>query len=82
MAPIARSFAEPLMIDLTCVPATQNPSSPRRVCTTTMVVVTWPRTVPGPHSVKRGLRPRSDREPIWEPATCLHVSVQPFTRDG
>jgi hypothetical protein len=40
MAPIARSFAEPLIIDLTCVPATQNPSSPRRVCTTTMVVVT------------------------------------------
>ena len=32
MAPIARSFAEPLMIDLTCVPATQNPSSPRMVC--------------------------------------------------
>jgi len=23
MAPMARSFAEPLMIDLTCVPATQ-----------------------------------------------------------
>ena len=40
MAPIACSFAEPLMIDLTCVPATQNPSSPRRVCTTTMAVVT------------------------------------------
>ena len=40
MAPIARSFAEPLMIDLTCVPATQNPSSPRMVCTTTIVVVT------------------------------------------
>ena len=40
MAPIARSFAEPLMIDLTCVPATQNPTSPRMVCTTTMVVVT------------------------------------------
>src|SRR5512133_1827924 len=40
MAPIARSFAEPLMIDLTCVPATQNPSSPRTVCTTRMVVVT------------------------------------------
>jgi hypothetical protein len=40
MAPIARSFAEPLMIDLTCVPATQKPSSPRMVCTTTMVVVT------------------------------------------
>jgi hypothetical protein len=40
MAPIARSFAEPLMIDLTCVPATQNPSSPRMVCTTTMAVVT------------------------------------------
>ena len=40
MAPMARIFAEPLMIDLTCVPATQNPSSPRMVCTTTMVVVT------------------------------------------
>ena len=40
MAPIARSFAEPLMIDLTSVPATQNPSSPRMVCTTTMAVVT------------------------------------------
>ena len=40
MAPIARIFAEPLMIDLTCVPATQNPSSPRTVCTTTMAVVT------------------------------------------
>jgi hypothetical protein len=40
MAPIARSFAEPLMIDLTCVPATQNPTSPRMVCTTTIVVVT------------------------------------------
>jgi hypothetical protein len=40
MAPMARNFAEPLMIDLTCVPATQKPSSPRMVCTTTMVVVT------------------------------------------
>jgi hypothetical protein len=40
MAPMARSFAEPLMIDLTCVPATQNPRSPRMVCTTTIVVVT------------------------------------------
>ena len=40
MAPIARSFAEPLMIDLTSVPATHNPSSPMMVCTTTMVVVT------------------------------------------
>jgi hypothetical protein len=40
MAPMARIFAEPLMIDLTCVPATQNPSSPRMLCTTTMVVVT------------------------------------------
>jgi hypothetical protein len=40
MVPIARSFAEPLMIDLTCVPATQNPTSPRMVCTTTIVVVT------------------------------------------
>jgi hypothetical protein len=27
-------------LDLTCVPATQNPSSPMMVCTTTMVVVT------------------------------------------
>src|SRR5215207_6146121 len=33
-------IVEPLMIDLTSVPATQNPSSPRMVCTTTMVVVT------------------------------------------
>ena len=40
MAPIARSFAEPLMIDLTCVPATQNPTSPRMVCGPTIVVVT------------------------------------------
>src|SRR5512133_902040 len=39
MAPMARNFAEPLMIDLTCVPATQKPSSPRMVCTT-MIVVT------------------------------------------
>ena len=40
MAPRACLFVEPLMIDLTCVPATQNPSSPMMVCTTTMVVVT------------------------------------------
>ena len=40
MAPRACLFVEPLMIDLTCVPATQNPSSPRTVCTTRMVVVT------------------------------------------
>ena len=40
MALMARIFAAPLMIDLTCVPATQKPSSPRMVCTTTMVVVT------------------------------------------
>jgi hypothetical protein len=40
MAPMACSFAEPLMIDFTCDPATQNPSSPRMVWTTTMVVVT------------------------------------------
>src|SRR5215211_4562792 len=33
-------IVEPLMIDLTSVPATQNPSSPRMVCTTTMAVVT------------------------------------------
>jgi hypothetical protein len=31
---------EPLMIDLTSVPATQNPSRPMMVCTTTMAVVT------------------------------------------
>jgi hypothetical protein len=31
---------EPLMIDLTSVPAIQNPSNPTIVCTTTMVVVT------------------------------------------
>jgi hypothetical protein len=29
-----------LMIDLTAAPATQNPSSPMMVCTTTMAVVT------------------------------------------
>ena len=40
MAPKARLFVERLMIDLTCVPATQNPSSPIIVCTTTIVVVT------------------------------------------
>jgi hypothetical protein len=40
MTPMARNFAEPLMIDLTCAPATQKPSNPRMVCTTTMVVVT------------------------------------------
>src|SRR5207342_1141319 len=40
MAPRACLFVEPLMIDLTCVPATQNPSSPMIVCTTRMVVVT------------------------------------------
>jgi hypothetical protein len=40
MAPRACLFVEPLMIDLTSVPATQNPSSPRMVCTTRMVVVT------------------------------------------
>ena len=28
MAPIARSFAEPLMIDLTCVPADPKPEQP------------------------------------------------------
>ena len=33
-------IVEPLMIDLTSVPATQNPSSPKMVCTTTMAVVT------------------------------------------
>jgi hypothetical protein len=31
---------EPLMIDLTSVPAIHNPSNPIMVCTTTMVVVT------------------------------------------
>src|SRR5512133_1048935 len=40
MAPRACLIVEPLMIDLTAAPATQNPSSPRRVCTTRMVVVT------------------------------------------
>jgi hypothetical protein len=40
MAPRACLFVEPLMIDLTSVPATQNPSSPMMVCTTTMAVVT------------------------------------------
>ena len=33
-------IVEPLMIDLTAAPATQNPSSPMMVCTTTMAVVT------------------------------------------
>jgi len=40
MAPRACLFVEPLMIDLTSVLATQNPSGPRMVCTTRMVVVT------------------------------------------
>jgi hypothetical protein len=40
MAPRACHIVEPLMIDFTSVPATQNPSSPRIVCTTTMAVVT------------------------------------------
>ena len=31
---------EPLTIDLTCVPATQNPKRPMTVCTTAMAVVT------------------------------------------
>ena len=40
MAARACLFVEPLMIDLTSVPATQNPSRPMMVCTTTMAVVT------------------------------------------
>ena len=40
MALRACFIVEPLMIDLTSVPATQNPSSPMMVCTMTMVVVT------------------------------------------
>ena len=40
MARRACLFVEPLMIDLTSVPATQHPSSPMTVCTTRMVVVT------------------------------------------
>ena len=40
MAPRACLFVEPMMIDLTWVPATQDPSSPMMVCTTKMVVVT------------------------------------------
>jgi hypothetical protein len=36
----ARFVVEPLMIDLTSVPATQSPSRPMIVCTTTMTVVT------------------------------------------
>ena len=40
MAPRACLIVEPLMIDLTAAPATQNPSSPMMVCTTRMVVVT------------------------------------------
>jgi hypothetical protein len=33
-------IVEPLMIDFTAAPATQNPSSPMTVCTATMIVVT------------------------------------------
>src|SRR4051794_23578798 len=40
IAPRACLLVEPLMIDLTPVPATQNPNSPMMVCTTTMTVVT------------------------------------------
>jgi hypothetical protein len=40
MAAKACFMVEPLMIDLTSVPATQNPSRPRMVCTATMAVVT------------------------------------------
>ena len=40
MATRACLIVEPLMIDLTAAPATQDPSSPMMVCTTTMVVVT------------------------------------------
>jgi hypothetical protein len=40
MALRACLFMEPLMIDLTSAPATQNPSSPMMVWTTTMAVVT------------------------------------------
>lgn len=40
MARRACLFVEPSMIVLTCVPATQIPSSPMMVCTMTIVVVT------------------------------------------
>src|SRR5215203_3323997 len=40
VAPRACFIVEPLMIDFTSVPATQNPSRPKIVCTTTMAVVT------------------------------------------
>jgi len=40
MAARACLVVEPLMIDFTSVPATQNPSSPMMVCMTTMAVVT------------------------------------------
>src|SRR6476619_846265 len=40
IAPMACLFVEPLMIDLTSVPATQDPSRPMSVCITTMAVVT------------------------------------------
>src|SRR6266576_6231044 len=40
MATRACLIVEPLMIDLTAAPATQNPTSPRTVCTATMAVVT------------------------------------------
>ena len=40
MATRACLIVEPLMIDLTAAPATQNPSNPMMVCTTRMAVVT------------------------------------------
>ena len=40
MAARACLIVEPLMIDLTAAPATQNPSSPMMVCTARMIVVT------------------------------------------
>ena len=40
MAPRACLFVQLLMIDLTSVPATQNPTNPMTACTTTMAVVT------------------------------------------
>jgi hypothetical protein len=40
MATRACLIVEPLMIDLTAAPATQNPSSPMTVCIATMIVVT------------------------------------------
>jgi hypothetical protein len=71
MAQSACLFVELLMIDLTSVPATQNPSSPMIVCTMTMAVVRaatdggllsplrevgWRFRMPWNHPVARSIR--------------------------